>query len=188
MKTTGTEGLAGQKSRLAVAAIVYAKHGSANNLLADFARDLRRRGWRVRGVIQDQLPPETGVKWRKVLVDLDDDQRFPISQRLGPGSVSCSIDPGGVAAASVALRRCLTEDTDLVVANRFGELEAGGGGLSSEMLAVMEQRIPLLTVVSEKYLEQWRRFTGGTATELPGQLEALEAWFTSLNLSAPVAD
>ncbi len=184
MKTIGPEGFNEDKSPLTIAAIVYAGHGSSNQLLADFARHLQASGWRVRGVIQDHLPPDRGVKWQKVLVDLDDNRQFPISQRLGPGSVSCSIDPGGVAAASIALRRGLNEDTDIAVANRFGELEANGGGLAAEMLALMENRVPLLTMVSEKYLDDWRRFTGGAATELPAQREALESWFAALHLKA----
>lgn len=163
-----------------VAAIVSAVNGSANGLLTDFARTLRASGWRVKGLVQDSTF-DVGTHQRQMaLVDLDDGRRFSISQNLGPGSRSCCIDPGGVSAASAALRRALTEGADLVIANRFGELEAGGSGLASEMLALMADGIPLLTVVGNRYLENWRRFTGNAADELPAHVEALANWFGNL--------
>ena len=168
------------KLRPAVAAIVHARRGSADALLAEFARDLRGRGWRVRGVVQEDTVDRMRRARRMVLVDLDQGIRFPISQDLGPGSAACSVDPQGVAAASIALRRIAAEGADLVVANRFGELEAGGGGLAAEMLALMSGGIPLLTVVNERFLEEWRRFTGNAAAELPTRREALEAWFAGI--------
>jgi hypothetical protein len=164
----------------AVAAIVHRTHRSADGLLAEFARHLRECGWRVCGLVQDNTARSGSCGRQMVLIDLEDDKRFVISQDLGPGSLSCCVDPGGIAAASVALRRGLTEGADLVVANRFGELEAAGGGLAAEMLALMAGGIPLLTVVSEKFLADWRRFSGNAARELPPQREALEAWFEGL--------
>ena len=186
--TSSTEAFAAAQRKPGIAAIVSAEHGTADNLLAEFARHLRRGGWRVRGVIQDHTPAENNAERQKILVDLDGDTRFVISQRLGQGSVACNLDPGGVAAASVVLRRCLTEGADLVIANRFGELEAGGGGFAAEMLALMAKEVPLLTVVADKYLDDWRRFTGGSAAELPARREALEIWFSSLFLAAQGAD
>jgi hypothetical protein len=164
----------------AVAAIVHSRHGSADRVLADFARQLRARGRRVQGVVQEYAARDERGARRKVLVDLEDGSRFPISQDLGAGSVACSLDPGGVAAASGALRRGLAERAELVIANRFGELEAAGGGFAAEMLALMASGVPLLTVVAEKYLPEWRRFTGNAAVELPPQRESLEAWFANL--------
>ena len=116
-----------------------------------------------------------------VLRDLDDSQRFTISQNLGAGSVSCCVDPRGVVAAGIVLRRALAERADLVVVNRFGELEAAGGGFSAEMLALMAEGIPLLTIVADKHLEAWRHFCGGAALLIPPRLEALEAWFAALH-------
>lgn len=168
--------------RLAVAVIVRTEHDSADEMLADFANNLRGRGWRVQGVVQTNTVNGDDCAREMFLVDLEDGNRFLISQNLGPGSVSCSIDPVGVAAASVALRRGLADGADLVIANRFGGLEATGGGFAAEMLGLMAYGVPLLTVVSQRYLDDWRRFTGDAATELPPQRDALEAWFADLNL------
>ena len=163
-----------------VAVIVNRTHRSADGVLAEFANQLREQGWRVRGVVQDNVVSDNNCGRQMVLIDVSDGSRFPISQNLGTGSASCCVDPGGVVAASVALRRGLTDGADLVIANRFGELEAGGGGFAAEMLALMAEGIPLLTVVNERYLEDWRRFTGNTAQELEPQRQSLDAWFAKL--------
>ncbi len=171
--------------RPVVAAIVHAEHGSADGLLADFAFGLRASGRHVRGLIQ-QYKGGTG-KESAMLVDLDGGECYPLFQNLGPGAVSCGLDSASIAAASIVLRRALSEKPDLVVTNRFGELEANGRGFAAEMLALMAEGVPLITVVGDIYLNDWRRFTGGAAKELRPQREALEAWFTDLSQNKKVA-
>ncbi|MCV2219055.1 DUF2478 domain-containing protein [Thauera sp. Sel9] len=163
---------------LPAAAIVHTHHDSVDELLAEFAYGLRERGWKVGGIVQQQSGG-TG-KEHTLLVDLDSGATFPLFQRLGGGSTSCSLDSGGIAAASGALRRALQEGADLIIANRFGALEAAGGGFAAEMLALMSENRPLLTVVADSYLLDWRWFTGGCGTELPASLPALEAWFAGV--------
>jgi hypothetical protein len=161
-----------------IAAIVDDDHSAVDDLLAGFARRLQREGRRVRGLVQHSRPGNGEEE--TVLLDLESGACFPLFQDLGPGSVSCRVDPGGVAAASVVLRRALEERAELVIANRFGALEAAGGGLAGDMLAVMSARIPLLTVVTNLYLADWRRFSGNLAVDLPARLDVLEAWFSGL--------
>ena len=168
------------KEHTAVAAIIHGANDTADSLLAEFARHLRGQGWRVQGVVKEDMAPRKNCTREMVLVDLDDDTRYLISQDLGPAAISCRVDPRGVAAASISLRRGLAEEADLVVANRFGELEAKGGGFAAEMLELMANGVPLLTVVVEKFLPDWRRFTGSSAAELPPQRDALDAWFASI--------
>lgn len=74
---------------------------------------------------------------------------------------------------------------DLAIANRFGPLEAAGEGLAAEMLAVMAEGIPFLTIVADDYLPAWRHFTGGMSIELPADRAALDAWFANLTKDTP---
>ena len=160
-----------------LAAIVHSGAEAVDELLARFALDLRASGWQVRGVVQCSCGPD---KADIALIDVDSGQRFALFQQLGPGSTSCSLDPAGVTAASVSLRDALEPTTDLAVANRFGALEASGRGLAAEMLALMSEGVPLLTVVNHTYLPQWRSFSGGYGVELQASRQVLDEWFARI--------
>lgn len=169
-----------------MAAIVHGDTDGIDALLVRFIAELRQDGCCVRGLVQPPRAPEQ--KKQMVLIDLDDENvRYDISQPLGEGACGCCLDPAGVAAASSVLRRALANGADLVVVNRFGTLEASGDGLAAEMLALMVDAIPLITVVNQRYLDAWRDFTGGVGAELPPRMEALRAWFTGLARSGAAA-
>lgn len=159
-------------------------HDGVDALIADFARALIARGWRVRGLLQEVNQTDHGCNVS--LVDLETGTRYPISQELGKFSASCRVDPVGIAEASAVMRRAAGENPDLVIFNRFAGLEASGQGLAAEMLTLMAEGIPLLTAVSPKHFDAWQNFTGGLYTELPPNFTALERWFLATR-EAPTA-
>jgi len=160
-----------------VAAVVYSDSGSADGPMLEFAQQLQSRGLVVRGLLA--VPTTEGCAARS-LIDLEDDTRYPIGQDLGAGSRACSLDADALLGAGIVLRRVLEDAADLVVVNRYGALEAEGGGFSGEMLELMSRGYPLLTAVSRVNLDAWRRFTGGTAAELEPNVEAMMEWFNAL--------
>jgi len=165
---------------LPIAAIVYTGHAASDPVVAEFAGRLQQRGLKVRGLRQEDGPAVPGRAPATTLIDLANGDRHRISLDLGPGSTSCKVDTTAVAAVSRILREALRDDPDLVIVSRFGTLEAEGRGFAAEMLALMEAGVPLLTITATKHLEAWRRFTGGSAAELPVEIGAIEAWFAGL--------
>ena len=97
--------------------------GHDDTLLADFAVEIQRRGFKVAGLIQRN--GDTGDQCSCVmeLIDLGSGDAIRISQELGAGSSSCRVDPGGIAEAGSRLRASLEDRPDLVVVNKFGGLE-----------------------------------------------------------------
>ena len=173
--------------QLPLATIVHDEPGIANQLLSDFAARTRAQGWRVRGLVQNPEPAERSVCYHHMeLIDIELGERYLISQNLGSGSSACCLNPAGVSAASVVLRRALQDHAELAIANRFGTLESEGGGMADELLALMLAGIPLLTAVKLPYLDAWRQFTGGMAVELPADDAALQAWWDACR-TAPEA-
>lgn len=162
-----------------------ARHGDdEDRLVRAFCQSLQDQGWRVGGIAQQRLCVPGQPKQRVQLVDLRTGQAYAISQDLGPLSQACCIDAGRVADASAVLRTALRDRVQLAVTNRFGELEAGGGGFAAEIAAFAEAGIPLLTVVARKHLDAWRRFTGGLGQELPADMAALQDWFARVAQTA----
>lgn len=158
-------------------AAIFADSG-AGDLLSAFARELAGQGVRVHGLIQRQEPDMH-------LVDVVSGRTFTITQDLGPDSDACRIDPAGFAEASVVLRQALAEAAELVVINRFGKLEATGGGLLDEMLALMAEGVPVLTCVNQEQLQAWRHQTGDIGDLVAADMDALRRWWAGLDNKSP---
>ncbi len=160
---------------LPAAAILNDGGTDVDALLARVAQQLRRAGRRVRGLVMTYPGERTDCAGPMVMVDIDTRDEYLVSQSLGEGSTACRADPQGFARASQVLRRALEESPDLVICNRFGGLEAEGGGFSAELLEVMSRGVPLLTSVTLRHLDAWQRFSGGTNL-LPPREDAVLEW------------
>lgn len=161
---------------LPVAAVVHDGRCDVDALLAAFATRQRSAGRTVLGLVMQHRAPAEGCLAAMVLTDVDTGTEYLVSQSLGSQAASCRADPRGFAQASEVFRDALGRAPDLVVCNRFGALEAEGGGFAAELLALLEQGIPVLTVVGTRYAQAWQRFVG-EAVSLPADPAAWEAWF-----------
>jgi len=164
-----------QTETMPVAAIVHAGKGQADSVLLAFIDRLQRQGLTVRGLVPGPQSDPGDCATRTVR-DLETGIIYPIAQDLGKESSACCLDPGALVAAAPVLRRAIAQRPDLAIVNRYGVLEADGKGFADEMLTLMAEGIPMLTVVSPSHLEDWRRFTGGMAAELKPELPCLLDW------------
>lgn len=159
----------------AIAAVILRDNGGIDDLVAGFAISLINRGWWVRGLVQEMHQGREGCKLS--LVSLDDGKLYPISHHFGKHASSCCLDPAAITEAGEVLRQIADEGADLAVFNRFSGLEVQGDGFCSEMLNIMSQGIPSLSIVPERHLAAWQYFTGGQAIELVPDRRSLENWF-----------
>nr|WP_295828873.1 DUF2478 domain-containing protein [uncultured Azospirillum sp.] len=146
-------------------------------LLDGFTAELKRRGFRVGGLVQRNHGPGDDCAERMELVDVATGRAYDITQKLGRESQSCRVDPTGVAEASQAIRTAVASGVDLLVVNKFAGLESHGDGLSDEMLTAIAEGIPLLTSVGSRYLNEWQTATGGFCDLLSPVPDALWRWW-----------
>lgn len=165
------------------AAILDDRSINIDALLAQVVQQQLAAGRRVQGCLMIRPPREPGRCATMVLVDIDTSERYLVSQPMGEGSKACRADTQGFALASRIFRTALQRSPDLVVSNRFGDLEVRGGGFSAELLELMSAGIPLLTTVSERNAQAWRDFTGG-APLLPADLAIVSAWLEQVLVAA----
>ncbi len=71
----------------------------------------------------------------------------------------------------------MAERADLVVVNKFGPLEAGGGGLRAETLEALAEGLPLLVAVAADHLAAWLELCGGSCDLLAPDPDALWRWW-----------
>lgn len=143
--------------------------------LTQLVRHEQALGRRVQGCVMHRPGRTEGCAATMWLVDVHTGERHLVSQPMGTGSKSCRADPQGFARASRIFRTAMVEAPDLVVCNRFGDLEASGTGFRAELLEILAQGLPLLTTVAERNIEAWQAFTGG-AIVLPPDEAAVHAW------------
>jgi hypothetical protein len=168
-----------------IAAIVYARGDDPDALLRSFAADVASSGCRVVGFHQSgHCHATNGMR----LTLLPSGRALPITQELGPGSSSCSLDPAQLDGACSELRGYLTSSgAELVVLNRFGKLEEAGRGLRAEIIAAVLAEIPLIIAVSEHRFDAWNRFVGGMSVKLACRRDHVDRWWRSVGAAAPMS-
>lgn len=166
-----------------VAAILLDGQTDVDALLADLARSLQQRDLCVHGLRMTYPAGRDGCASPMVMVDLHTGDDYLVSQPMGRDSRACRADPQGFARASAVLRRAAAaqgaDAPDIVLLNRFGSLEAEGGGFRAELLALLVQGRAVLTAVAPAHREAWRSFVGGPA-ELPAERAAINAWLAQV--------
>lgn len=140
-------------------------------ILWQTAERLRRHGLRVGGVL-NKIGGDGRVV-RETTRSIGDGREFSIMQDLGGESSSCKLDPNGLADSASVLRGALDGEIlpHVLFFNKFGIAEAQGRGLQNEMAEAVSHGIYAVSPVRQKYLADWRAFSGGCGTELAaGQL------------------
>lgn len=155
-----------------------------DGLLASIVRGQLAKGRRVRGCLMKRPPRDTGCASTMVLQDIATGDQYLVSQPMGQGSSSCRADPQGFARASQVFRDAMRQQPQLVVSNRFGDLEVMRGGFVAELLAVMAEGVPLLTTVATRNARAWRDFTGGGLLLAPDPA-AIDDWIDRAVSGAP---
>ncbi|GAA0590157.1 DUF2478 domain-containing protein [Caenispirillum bisanense] len=170
-----------------IGVVVHDRGDEGEDVFAAFIRDVllpRAGDCRIGGLYQETVRNPAGPNLME-LVDVGSGARFAISQRLGSGSDSCCLDPRGLADASAHLRAVLESGVDLLIANKFAGAEADGEGLAPEIFEAVSRGIPVMLLVSRRYLPAWLAAAGGLGTQIAPRPDAMWAWVAGLGL--PVA-
>lgn len=165
--------------QLPIGAIIHDSAETADQTLQPFIQYLQEQGQVVLGVVQ--APEEVSFAYRTQMgiINLSNGEFTSIAQDLGEHNTSCCLDSEAVSNASIILKQARALNPDLIVVNRFGKLEAEGEGFADEMLEIMSTGMPMLTVVASRFLEPWRAFSGGLATEIAPDLDQMKNWYAN---------
>jgi len=159
------------------AAVVYKRDDDPDRLLLDFARDLRRSGSRVAGVIQHgRVAPSRHTTVRAILlpseavVDLGHER----------SAKACRLEAETFADIARTVAAAIGDGADLVIINRFGKLEAAGSGFAELIRQAVDADIPVLTAVPDDHFSTWVKYSAGMNVRLPCRRAALDQWWRSV--------
>ncbi len=160
-----------------IASVTSPERSGTDRLLSDIADRLLAGSVPLAGIVKDfgyASAYENGCDM-KVRV-LPDGPVIKITQDLGAGSDACRLDPGAIAEAVATVERGAFRDAALFILNKFGPEEAAGRGFCSAIGSALEADIPVLVGLSAANKAAFDAFSGGMATTLAPQPEAIIAW------------
>jgi nucleoside-triphosphatase THEP1 len=158
--------------------------GALDLLLADFAETLKARGVRTRGIVQ--LNTENGIPHR---CDMDvkilpDGPKVRISQYLGRDAKGCRLDPDALETAAAHVAQTMASDFDIFILNKFGKQEAEGRGFRDMIGEALARGASVLVGTNTANEGKFIDFSGGIATAVPPDAEALLNWFFAESVPA----
>ena len=159
----------------AICAAVRDAESGVDALLGRIADQARAAGLRLAGTAQRDEPRPGRRRSDMILEDLGGGRRFLISEDRGDLSEDCRLDILGLTEAAALVERSIRETApDLVILNKFGKGEAEeGAGLRNAMAAAIDAGVPVLTSVSNDYVEALRQFAGDLCVFAADEAEAL---------------
>ena len=170
-----------------IAALVYADGIYPDRAIARAIEPLRDRGIALAGAIQIETADLPGRHPCDILLeDLASGDVVAIAEERGKEARGCRLDVGLLTDLAEAVASSLRlEQPRLLVVNKFGKIEADGGGLRGAIAEAVSKGIPVLVGVPARNLDRWRAFAGPLAVELPVDSSAIAEWLQAHGL--PVA-
>jgi len=163
----------------AFAAAVYKPDTGDRMALLKFVDKQKALNTRVGGVLQEALFNSEGEIVGLDAVDVSTNRRIPLS-RPTKNEDECGLDVSALAGTTGIIRDAIDEHLDLVVVEKFGELEQNGKGLIDEILQTIAEGIPLLIAVPEAALPLWQERSGEFGSVLAFSEEAFQQWWQSV--------
>lgn len=169
----------------ALAAVQHAGGGEIDRLMSRVAANLRRRGYRVGGVVQSNVMQPGQCRCDMLLEELGTGEVHQISQQLGPGSRGCRLDASLFENVVARVEASLREPLDIFIVNKFGKQEAEGRGLRQAIAEALAAGIPVLVGLNHDYAAAWRDFCGGDGDILAPDEASIGSWLESSLAAAP---
>ncbi|MEP1206228.1 MAG: DUF2478 domain-containing protein [Rhizobiaceae bacterium] len=158
-------------------------------IIAAAAEQLKRQDKQIAGFLQRERDIGSSACCSDMyLEDLGSGAQFTITQRLGPGSSGCRLDPQGLVEAVSYLSSQINDQVDMLFLNRFGKGEEEGRGFRPVIEEAYALNIPTLIVVRETYMDAWRQFCGDDYTHLPANKDAIIDWYQQLSAGVELAE
>ncbi|SRR6266702_2883386 len=163
-----------------VAAIVYADKAYPDAAFAALVELCRNQGLSLAGVLQHRISSMADRRCDVVLEDLSTGHRTALFENRGTGATGCRLDEAALAEATARIEGGLDDATDLLVLNKFGKAECGGGGLLDLIASAIDREIPVIIGVPRTNLAAWRDFVGEFSVELSDDTREVAQWMDGL--------
>jgi nucleoside-triphosphatase THEP1 len=170
-------------SEPAIAAIVYSDGVYPDGIIARAIEPLRAAGLPLAGALQVEPLAAGRHRCDMLLEELASGEVHAIAEYRGREARGCRLDVSRLTEIGEAVLHSLRDDRPrLLVVNKFGKIEADGGGLRHAVAEAVDLGIPALIGVPARNLDRWHAFVGSLAVELPASVGAVADWLAGHGL------
>jgi nucleoside-triphosphatase THEP1 len=162
------------------AAAVYSPDTADRMALFKFAQKQKASKTRLGGILQKAIFDAEGKIAGLDAINITTNERLAIS-RPGNNAGDCGLDVSALAGTSSIIRDAIDNQLDLVLVEKFGELEQDGKGLIDDILQTIAEGIPLVISMSQAALPAWQELSGELGDVLAFEEAAFEQWWQDNN-------
>ena len=148
-----------------ILALAYSDGLEVDRFLADLGYRFRNAGVAVAGLVQHNEFVRDRTKCDMNVEELASGRILQISEYRGREARGCRLDVAALYEAAALLTAAIETKPTLVILNKFGKIEAEGGGLRDALARAVDLAIPIMVGVPYRNIEQWRLFAGDLAEE-----------------------
>lgn len=173
--------------RRAILAVTYSDGIAADQFLADLGYGLRSADVPVAGLVQHNQFVRERTKCDMEIEELASGTVLQLSEYRGTAASGCRLDRTALAEAFVLLRNAIAQNPALLILNKFGKVEAEGGGLREAIAEATQIGIPIVVGVPLRNVDQWRIFVGDLAEECAMDRARVDQWLLDRQIR-PIGD
>jgi hypothetical protein len=159
-----------------LAAVVYPNEAYPQATFRRVVAHCRARELNIAGLLQHPACDDPAHRCDVILEDLITGEWTELFEHRGKGAAGCRLDIAALTEVTTRVERALQHDPDLLVLNKFGKVEAEGGGLVDPVAAAVERGIPVIIGVPVRNLAAWRLFAGDLAAEFGIDFAEITGW------------
>ena len=164
------------------AAAVYKRDTDDRMALLKFVEKQKALGVRVGGILQEAIFDTAGGLAGINAIDVSNNQRILISRPMR-NIEECGLDVSTLTETTNIIVKAIDQRLDLIIIEKFGNLEQEGNGLNDVILQTIAEGVPLLISVPEAALSVWQERSGNLGDQLAFTEKAFELWWQAVQRS-----
>jgi hypothetical protein len=165
-----------------VAYVLLTESSPDADSLSDITSALLVRGVSVAGAVTANIV--SGGTCQMALQILPGGPRICIGEALGSAAEGCKLGAGALENAVALTIAGITDNTQLLILNKFGKQEAAGMGFYSLIATAVLNDLPVVIGVTKAKLPEFLAFSDGAAQQLLPAVEAVLDWLSARTTSA----
>ena len=130
----------GRTGRPSILAVVYSDGAAACRMISDLGYRLRDAGVAIAGIVPYHATRDGTPRCDMEVEELASRIILQLAEDQTPQSTGCRVDPAAMQDAAALIASAFQKCPELLIVNKFGKLEADGGGLGDVITEAVESR------------------------------------------------